>query len=180
MFLMLALILLPIIFDGQGSYVSPMVSRIPPEPPVIVLPEVRQTRPVIIADAPTSVEEVSETKQGVIDAPLEASGVSSNSAELAASSEEASEIPALDQLGLPQGWSVRLGSFAEITNANNLVDRLRESGYKAYTKSISNTFGDLTSVLVGPWIDRGAAVEYQKELQDEFMLPGDIISYEID
>jgi cell division septation protein DedD len=40
--------------------------------------------------------------------------------------------------------------------------------------------GDLTSVLVGPWIDRGAVDEYQQELQDEFMLPGDIVLYEID
>ena len=180
MFLMLALILLPIIFDGQGSYESPMVSRIPPEPPVILLPEPRQTRPTIIADAPTSVEEASEAEQGVIDAPLEADGASFDSAELESSSEEGLEIPALDQLGLPRGWSIRLGSFAEITNANNLVDRLRGAGYKAYTKSISNTVGDLTSVLVGPWIDRGAVDEYQQELQDEFMLPGDIVLYEID
>ena len=178
-FCAVALILLPMIFDGQGSYESPMVSRIPVQPQVNLLPEPRQIRPVIIADSPILEEETSETEQAIVDAPPTDTVVSPDSAELSSRVEEVNESPVLDQLGLPRGWSIRLGSFAEVTNANNLVDRLRDAGYKAYTKSISNAVGDLTSVLVGPWIDRGAVDEYQQELQDEFMLPGDIVLYEI-
>ncbi|MDB3993014.1 SPOR domain-containing protein [Gammaproteobacteria bacterium] len=178
-FCAVALILLPMIFDGQGSYESPMVSRIPVQPQVNLLPEPRQIRPVIIADSPILEEETSETEQAIVDAPPTDTLVSSDSAELSSRVEEVNESPVLDQSGLPRGWSIRLGSFAEVTNANNLVDRLRESGYKAYTKSISNGVGDLTSVLVGPWIDRVVVDEYQQELQDEFMLPGDIVLYEI-
>ena len=51
--LALALIFLPIIFDGQGSYEAPVTSRIPDTPIISILPEPVQSRPVIVNDAQT-------------------------------------------------------------------------------------------------------------------------------
>ncbi len=170
--LTLAIILSPVIFDGQGSYESQLVSRIPDEPLVEILAEPVQVRPVIIAD--TENAELIGADEEVIfseDTPPTSS--------LAENSELDDSVLGLDASGLPRGWSIRLGSFAETTNASNLVERLRQSGYKAYTNIITNPSGDLTSVLVGPWLDPSLANKYREELQDEFMLAGDVVRYEI-
>ena len=66
MLLALALIFLPIIFDGQGSYQSPLSSRIPAPPLISILPEPVAARPVIIAD--TEASEVSEVPRLVLSA----------------------------------------------------------------------------------------------------------------
>jgi DedD protein len=187
--LALALIFLPIIFDGQGSYQTQLSSRIPDEPVISILPEPTQVRPVIIADtqasANTEPEEV-EVNNIADDASSDAGddGTSDSSEEQVqvSTSEPAftREIPQLDESGLPQGWSVRMGSFAEEDNALNLMERLRSSGYKAYTRNVQNGQSSLTSVFVGPWLDRGLVDQYQEELQDEFRLAGDIVRFEIE
>ena len=51
--LALALIFLPIIFDGEGSYQAPVSSRIPETPIISILPEPLQSRPVIIGNVET-------------------------------------------------------------------------------------------------------------------------------
>jgi len=48
--LALALIFLPLIFDGQGSYQPQIASRIPDTPVVPLLNEPLPTRPVILGD----------------------------------------------------------------------------------------------------------------------------------
>ena len=56
--LALALIFLPIVFDGQGSYQTQLFSRVPTEPIIPVLPEPTQVRPVILADSlPEEIED---------------------------------------------------------------------------------------------------------------------------
>jgi len=170
--LVLAVILSPVIFDGQGSYESQLVSRIPDEPLVEILASPVQVRPIIIADT-------ENTELAGIDEEVISSEDTLPNPTLAENSELDDQIPGLDSSGLPRGWSIRLGSFAETTNASNLVDRLRQSGYKAYTNIITNPAGDLTSVLVGPWLDPSLADKYREELQDEFMLAGDVVRYEI-
>lgn len=193
--LALALIFLPIIFDGQGSYQTQLSSRIPDKPIVPILPEPTQVRPVIIAETetnPTTEAEESETTatEEIADASTSTIRESTRDVSQDASEEPVQistskpafirEIPQLDAAGLPQGWSVRLGSFAEEENAVNLMERLRASGYKAYTRNVQNGQNNLTSVFVGPWLDRGLVDQYQAELQDEFRLAGDIVRFEIE
>jgi cell division septation protein DedD len=59
--LALALIFLPIIFDGQGSYQAPVSSRIPVTPIISILPEPIQSRPVIVGNVETVESETSTT-----------------------------------------------------------------------------------------------------------------------
>ncbi|NKB31843.1 MAG: hypothetical protein GKR91_01955 [Pseudomonadales bacterium] len=172
--LALALIFLPIIFDGQGSYQTQLSSRVPAEPIIPILPEPTQDRPVIVADSIEADPE--ESAEAAIPEETNEDTVQVTTSEPAFTR----EIPQLDAAGLPQGWSVRLGSFAQEENANNLMDRLQASGYKAYTRNIRNTQGSLTSVFVGPWLDRNLVDQYKEELQDQFRLAGDIVRFEIE
>ena len=191
--LALALIFLPIIFDGQGSY------RIPEPPEIPVLAEPIPTRPVIIADSLEEAEaEVEAAQQAEPEQPASNDAVAEadapatapvagdtdddddNGVEVVTSQPAFSrEVPQLGTDGLPQGWSVRLGSFSDSDNAANLLTRLQEAGYRAYTRTIPSDRGDLTGVFVGPWVDRIQVNEYQQELQAQFQLAGIVVPYEL-
>lgn len=198
--LALALIFLPIIFDGQGSYETPISSRIPDPPEIAILPEPVQSRPVIVADSlpepenedneadrediePASVS-AADARPGDEQEDSTASDSADTESDLAAviTSEPVyqRDPPGLGVDGLPQGWSVRLGSFADAANAQNLTQRLLDAGYRAYTRTIQSGQGELTGVYVGPWVDRSTVAQYQQELQQQFQLAGIVVRYEIE
>ena len=186
--LALALIFLPIIFDGEGSYQAPVSSRIPETPIISILPEPLQSRPVIIGNVETieAVEPEIAATVSLIGEVIEPVGVSAteepgSDVEITESTADFTRVvPELSDAGLPQGWVVRLGSFSNRENASNLVARLQNSGYKAYSRAMRNDQGPLTGVFVGPWLDRGLVNEYQQKLQEEFSLAGMVVRYELE
>jgi len=109
---------------------------------VPILPEPQQVRPVIIADA--EVDEPAPTTNIETTPEPAANRVEVSSSEPAFTR----DIPSFDSSGLPQGWSVRLGSFSDVSNANTLLERLQAAGYKAYTRAIASEQGVLTGVFV--------------------------------
>jgi len=173
----LALIFLPISFDGQGSHQTQTASRIPEQPVVPILPEPQQSRPVIISDAdlvaietkPES-ELVTKTIEESISDPIEVS---------ASESAFTRDIPTLNPAGLPNGWSIRLGSFSEASNASDLMQRLQTAGYKAYIRDIDSEQAELTGVFVGPWLERPLVNDYIDQLRDEFQLEGMVVRYQL-
>ena len=173
----LALIFLPIIFDGQGSHQTQTASRIPEQPVVPILPEPQQSRPVIISDAdlvaietkPES-ELVTKAIEESISDPIEVS---------ASESAFTRDIPTLNPAGLPNGWSIRLGSFSEASNASDLMQRLQTAGYKAYIRDIDSEQAELTGVFVGPWLERALVNDYIDQLWDEFQLEGMVVRYQL-
>ena len=187
--LALALIFLPVIFDGEGSYQAPVSSRIPDTPIISILPEPTQSRPVIIGNVETIEPEVAATVsliEEVIELVEEPSVViataeSVRDVEITESAPVFSrEVMQLSDAGLPQGWVVRLGSFSDSENASNLVTRLQDAGYKAYSRVMRSSQEALTGVFVGPWLDRGQVNEYQQKLQEEFSLVGLVVRYELE
>jgi DedD protein len=187
--LALALIFLPIIFDGEGSYQAPVSSRIPDTPIISILPEPTQSRPVIIGNVETIEPEVAATVSLIeevtelVEEPsvVIATAESVRDVEITESAPVFSrEVMQLSDAGLPQGWVVRLGSFSDSENASNLVTRLQDAGYKAYSRVMRSSQESLTGVFVGPWLDRGQVNEYQQKLQEEFSLAGLVVRYELE
>ena len=193
--LSLALIFLPIVFDGEGSYQPPVTSRIPEAPVVREMPEPAPVRPQIIADSDAILlEETPAADNGNDSAEPAPTGdvesVTQNAQEdetaapdvavVESAPDRADETSVLDETGLPRGWSVRLGALSDNDNASNLVARLQESGYKAYSRRRDGSQGQLTVVYVGPWLDRAQAEDYLGRLQDEFQLAGMVERYEIE
>ena len=173
----LALIFLPIMFDGQGSHQTQTASRIPEQPVVPILPEPQQSRPVIISDADLVAIEIKPEPEPVTK-PIEESA--SDVIEVSASeSGFTRDIPTLNLAGLPNGWSIRLGSFSEASNATNLLQRLQSAGYKAYTRDIDSEQAELTGVFVGPWLERALVNDYIDQLRDEFQLEGMVVRYQL-
>lgn len=187
----LALIFLPIVFDGQGSYESQISSRIPDAPVIepFTLPE--PARPIIQANQPgfaaenTSTESSSEVVQQEPEGEelLENSQPADSNAVAEVVTSRPSYVrqaPDIGPDGLPQGWSVRLATFSDADNATTLLDRLLEAGYKAYSRSLQRDQRELTAIYVGPWLDRARVDQYLKELQSEFNLAGIVERYTID
>ena len=187
--LALALIFLPIIFDGQGSYQAPISSRIPEPPEIVIMPEPVQSRPVILADSIPDIEDEAEAEPESPPVAV-AAATATDSAPAATDVEEVAvvtsepvfnrEAPQLGADGLPEGWSVRLGSFADASNAETLMQRLQDAGYRAYTRRIESEQGSLTGVFVGPWVDRATVASYQNELQQHFQLAGIVVRYQVE
>jgi DedD protein len=204
-----ALILLPVIFDGQGSYQAPLQTDIPARP---VQPEAARSmpqRPVITADTdairirPESTEAVpvAATTETAADTATATDTATDSAADTAAeqvaadtsqppavtqSAQPATPVvaqpvaPALDARGLPEAWSVRLGSFSNASNASNLVSNLQQAGHRAYSRQINSSQGVLTAVFVGPLVDRAAAQTLMESLRVDFQLNGLIVRYEIE
>ena len=186
--LALALIFLPIIFDGEGSYQAPVSSRIPEAPIISILPEPTQSRPIIVGnvetiepDASAAVSLIEEVAE-LVEEPSVAIATQEtvNDVEITDAPIFSREVPQLSDAGLPQGWVVRLGSFSDSENASNLVTRLQDAGYKAYSRVMRSSQEALTGVFVGPWLDRGQVNEYQQKLQEEFNLAGLVVRYELE
>ncbi|MBQ86336.1 MAG: hypothetical protein CMQ16_08010 [Gammaproteobacteria bacterium] len=190
------MIFLPIVFDGEGSYEPALISRIPDPPQLTILPEPKQTRPVIIADSdiptvtpsatgvdqPASAEQVSDTRagnaltitQGDTDVEPEVSE------SVPARTGQEGTLPQLGEDGLPTGWSVRLGLFSNADNAAALLERLQKAGYRAYIREIESGEGQLRGVFVGPWLNRQLSAGYRSSLLEEFQLAGIVVPYEME
>lgn len=230
-----ALILLPVIFDGEGSYQPAVQIDIPARPQQPVPAQLDPQRPVITADSdairirpespaaviadnltdPVPDEPGAQTDTNTADdvasvtvapapavaAPLTPSSTAANTdtpapsptpastpATSPASVSTASPVttnsstsPAsLDPQGLPEGWSVRLGSFSNTDNASALVTRLQAAGHRAYSRRVDSSQGVLTAVFVGPLVNRAAAQTLLERLRQDFQLNGMIVRYEID
>ena len=186
----LALIFLPIVFDGQGSYDAQIASRIPDAPIIqpFALPE--PTRPLIEANQPDFAEEQSSSP--VADASAAQPEPASETADqqdlvedtvAAVVTSEPAYVRAAPELGpdgLPAGWSVRLATFSDADNATSLLNRLLEAGYKGYSRLLKRDQGELTAVYVGPWLDRARVDQYLNELQTRFNLAGIVERYTIE
>lgn len=196
--LALALIFLPIIFDGEGSYQTPLSSRIPEPPVITILPDPVPVRPVLAnadtatvvapgvtpevtpAVTPEAVTDVTTAEPGAAGLETAADPAQDLAEVLTSEPVFSREAPGLDQNGLPQGWSVRLGSFADANNASSLLQRLLAGGYRAYTRPMPGSGARMTGVFVGPWLERELVAEYQKQLQEEFQLSGLVVRYEVE
>lgn len=190
------MIFLPIVFDGEGSYEPALTSRIPDPPQITILPEPKQTRPIIIADSDipavtpsaTDVDQTVSAKQAsdtgadtALNIALEDTDtVPKISESVPARTGHEGTLPQLGVDGLPTGWSVRLGLFSNADNAAVLLERLQNAGYRAYIREIESDEGQLRGVFVGHWLNRELSAGYQSSLQREFQLAGIVVPYEME
>lgn len=130
---MIAVVVLPYLFDGDGRIPNREALKIPP---VIKKPDVSELR----VDLP--VEARAETN---IQPKTESDVIATRDVPNPTVNESAPVVP--------KGtvWSLQVASFKESVNAARLRDSLRDSGFRAYNKENRLSDGSLlTQVLVGP------------------------------
>jgi DedD protein len=200
----LALILIPLLLDGEGVERPPLSANIPPAPAFDTTPLPEPERPTILADTLTP-EPAGEALDTTIDsttaaatetvtatpdeAPAETVATEAPPPVEPAAEEVATTVvppepepaaqstsePALDAAGLPEAWAIRLGSFGNRANADSLVTRLVAAGHKAYIRPVQTGQGTLSGVYVGPLPTRAEAVALQAELKSRFQISDAIV-----
>lgn len=66
-----------------------------------------------------------------------------------------------------EGFAVQLAAFADDKGANALANKLKRTGYPAYTESLTTSKSTLWRVRVGPYPSRDAAGEARTKLKDD-------------
>jgi DedD protein len=66
-----------------------------------------------------------------------------------------------------EGYAVQLAAYADDKGANALANRLKRSGYPAYTEPLKTSRGTLWRVRVGPYPSRDAATGVRDKLKAE-------------
>lgn len=73
-------------------------------------------------------------------------------------------------------WVVQLGSFGDPANAEQLVFRLRDEGYSAFSVAVSGASGTAHKVRVGPVTSRDEAVRLETRIESSMGLDGLVMS----
>jgi DedD protein len=170
----LAIIFIPILLDGEGVSAPEMTASIPDVPPMPTVPVIATQRPDISPDTLSTPQDTQDNSA------LESANSRADQANATTETPPAPELPRLNTAGLPATWSVRLASFGELANAEALVDRLRGSGYKGFSRPIETSRGPLTAVYVGPVMTENEATRLQPELAGAFELEGVVVQFGID
>ena len=196
--LALALIILPQLFDGEGGYQPQVESRIPERPIITLLPQPQQSRPVMVGDVPSravvdnptvaasasNASNSSEREPRIIEFPqsnqlstAESQANTVAEAEIARDA-EADANPSLNAAGLPDGWVVQLGTFGDLGNASTLLRELLADDYRAYERKSQRGGREMSTILVGPVIDRAEADRLLTELAAKLNLTPLVKRYE--
>lgn len=75
-------------------------------------------------------------------------------------------------------WVVQVGSFSKKDTADALVAKLRLSGMRAYSETVSSPGSTAYKVRVGPELDRDKAVELNRKIKAEHRLDGFVTTQE--
>ncbi len=75
-----------------------------------------------------------------------------------------------------KNWTIQMGSFNNKNNADNLIRKLKEKGYSAYSRTTTKTQGEtITRVFVGPQENHFNAEKLLKKIEGGFKIHGVII-----
>lgn len=104
----------------------------------------------------------------------------SNSSKPSETSQDLAPVnEALDIDVSESAWVVQLGSFRHQKNVKTLLDTLSDAGYRAYSRPVVTSVGELTKVFVGPELDRSALEQALPHLKQITKLDGKITTFDV-
>lgn len=167
----LAVIFLPEILDGEKRHSQDRFESIPERPPMKTLSDPEEFPFKEVQDAVTREVEIVQ-EQALDDTPDETIATGeipeSNTPEVALDNGTVNQTvmePKKEQV--LAGWVVQLGSFKHSKNVKDLLRKLEQAGYRAFTRPIRTSSGTLTKVFVGPDLDEAklqGAIPHLKEV----------------
>jgi DedD protein len=177
MLVSLMVIFLPLVLDG-GDHRKTMETQIPvgremPDLTVHDPQRLHLTATPVLSNTVSKIAESSQKTESLNDestfdvADVTTAKTISVSKPAVIDKKENTDI-GLDEARRVKAWVLQLASFKENRNANNLRDKLRKKGYKAY----SEKRGGLTRVFVGPDLNKENVDRWKKTLNKELKLSG--------
>lgn len=77
------------------------------------------------------------------------------------------------------GWVVQLGSFRHQKNVRELLDKVESAGYRAFTRKIQTSAGELTKVFVGPDLSKEKMEKALPHLKQLTALQGKVTAFQV-
>lgn len=154
----LGLIILPILFDFDDPLKIDHSSRLPAAPEIAPV-EVNK------AQRPEKAEE-----SGVLDTLFDI-------AKSAPANESSDVSRGLDENNLPQAWVLQVGSFEVADKADNLMQQLRDGGFKSFVKAAAVDSKTYYRVYVGPKADKRRATEEKQKIDLAFKTDAIVLQY---
>lgn len=185
----LAVIFLPSILDGEKVSRKDDYVDIPPRPkmePIEVakpfpMEEVKQTvnRKVEIlnetpVDEPVAIETVNTAED-----PKD----SAETAEQNIDEGQSVDFKIADEAPVQKvsaGWVVQLGSFRHRKNVRDLLNKLEAAGYRAFSRQVQTSAGELTKVFVGPDLQKETLEKSIPHLNELTSLKGRLAEFTLD
>lgn len=158
----IAVIFIPLVFDGSEEARLAVIEDIPPAPQF----DFRETISV------REIQAAMEARSRVNSAQMPQ--------DLVTTEEGAGPDGLLDQNGLPVGWSLQVASFRERDNATALRKDIRDMGHGAYVLLNRTNEGQFYQVLVGPSLDQAALTQAGQEIADALGLSIQIVRYRVE
>lgn len=182
----LAVIFLPLVFDGQQQRINSDDYVYPDQPAMTIQSSDFSAIEEEAKEVLDQIGEVEVAKQEQDFIELESASqyqeLTATAAEPATAEQYIAQEKAADKaiedstsntVPLADAWILQVGAFSSQTNANGLRDKLNGAGYKAYTKSV----GGLFKVYVGPEIRRHRLEQQKTALEREFKVKTLILKY---
>jgi len=165
--LALATVVLPILFDFDGSYTVDTRSTIPAAPDIQSV-EIEKAGPIKGATAVASHEEMFR-----FDKSREAAEGSTNG-----ESALQDQPSGLNAEGIPRAWIVQVASFADIDKAQMLTQQLLDDDYKAYNRRVLVGGETNYRIYVGPKVAKKTMLEQQQAIERKYKLKTLLLVFE--
>lgn len=167
-----AIIILPDLLDGNKKTYQDEFEKIPPPPNVEFVkntPSFPEDKIVIntneiLSDEAALDDDVFSTEQAIKDTAETETDPGLNSAVATKEDDKALTEQAIDNIlpeksVLQQAWVVQLGSFRHKKNVAQLLLKLKDNGYTAFTKPIKTKNGPLIKVFIGPELIKNSLIK---------------------
>lgn len=154
----LGLIILPVLFDFADPLKIDRTSKLPAAPEIEAVQVVKAERPAAVPET-SLVSAIFDVKKST---PAPDSGEKNYG---------------LNAKGLPSGWVIQVGSFAEQDKADELTNRLLKDKFRAFVKSAVVKNKPRYRVYVGPKIDKRRAVKDKTKIDAAFKTDSIVLQY---
>lgn len=169
-----AVIILPDMLDGKKSSNGDVFVNVPSAPAKkpIVNPEPFPDERVV-ASAQRPVEIVNEKPVDEPDSPAESAPETRSDSTAKVNNSPNDDLARQTVVEAPEeseqnnSWVIQLGSFRHQKNVKQLLDKLENAGYRAFSRPIETSSGPLTKVFVGPNLNKrelDGAISHLQEL----------------
>jgi DedD protein len=149
----LAIIVLPMLFDGAGVE--------SPAPPSLPTPPVPDSAPIAAMD-PANLANADALRKRI-----DSEGFDHSTSTRVGDPVVAQPDRRLSTT-LPPAWGVQLGSFTDRAKAVALRDQLRADGYQSVLTDVKGLTGISTRVAIGPMVNRDGATKLERELEKRY------------
>nr|WP_220100151.1 SPOR domain-containing protein [Alteromonas antoniana] len=178
----LAVIFLPDFLDGkkesqEEAFVS--VPAAPAKKPIVNPEPFPAERVANAAQRPMEIVE----EPAIDDEPTSSEPEAQDSAPVAVEEDELARQTVVNEPQVAEedaGWVVQLGSFRHQKNVKQLLTKLENAGYRAFSRPIQTRSGPLTKVFVGPDLDRAKLESALPHLKEVTGLKGKVTTFNAD